>query len=61
MFLSIKIAKNINEFLLVPNDDDTNDTQVFMPQNDPYVVPKHMRQELKDKANAQKPKNTGKN
>ena len=40
------------------DDYDTNDTRVFMPQNDPYAVPKHMRQELKDNANAQKPKNT---
>ena len=53
--------KKINEFLLVPDDDDTNDTRVFMPQNDPYAVPKHMRQELKDKANDKKPQNTGKN
>ena len=41
----------------MPDDDDTNDTRIFMPQNDPYAVPKHMRQEMKDKAKAQKPKN----
>ena len=28
-----------------------------MPQNDPYAVAKHMRQEMKDKARAHKPKN----
>ena len=39
------------------DDEDTNDTRVFMPQNDSYAVAKHMRQEMKDKARAQKPKN----
>ena len=48
--------------VLVPDDDDddddnTNDTRVFMPQNDSYAVAKHMKQEMKDKANAQEPKN----
>ena len=33
------MQKEVNEFLLVPDDDDTNDTRVFMPQNDPYAVP----------------------
>ena len=28
-----------------------------MPQNESYAVAKHMRQGIKDKANAQKPKN----
>ena len=51
------MQKEINKSLLVPDDDDTNDTRVFMPQYDPYAVPKRMRQELKDKAKAQKPKN----
>ena len=39
------------------DDDDTNDTQVFMPQNDSYAAARYMRQDMKDKANAQKPKN----
>ena len=57
-----KLQKEINEFLLlVPDNDNTDDTLVFIPQNDPYRIPKQMRQKLKDKANAQKPKNTGKN
>ena len=36
------MQEEINEFLLVPDDDNTNDTRVFMPQNDPYAVPKHI-------------------
>ena len=56
--LEHQIAKRDKESLLVPDDDDdTYDTRVFMPQNDPYAVPKHMRQEMKGKAKAQKPKN----
>ena len=51
------MQREVNESLLVPDDGDTNNTLVFMPQNDPYAVPKYMRQEMKDKAKAQKPKN----
>ena len=47
--------------MLVPDDDDnddnTNDTRVFIPHNESYAVAKHMRQGMKDKGNAQKPKN----
>ena len=55
--------KEINESLPVPDDDDdnTDDARVFMPQNDSYAVAKHMRQEMKDKARAHKPKNIGNN
>ena len=56
---ALKLQKEINESLLVPDDDDddTNDTRVFMPQNNSYAVAKYLRQEKKNKARAQKPKN----